>query len=441
MSNPSSPAEYLQAQQAVIGSMLIDSRCIGPVLSKVYPVDFEDSTCRTVVEAISELWKSGSSVDPVIVDSKLGGAYHEYLAHTMALTPTAANALEYAELVKDGAAMSAIHSIAMELMSAHSVDDARNLLSLVESCVQQRSKVDKVKYSDGLMQLADWLDDPTPPQYLNWGIDQLNKRVAVEKGDFVVLGAESSTGKTALAVQLAFNLAVSGKRVGFFSLETNKEKIMQRNAAMTANVKLNQIKFKQANKVEIERIRHAARTGTDINLFIYNCPEITVAEIRGIALADRLDAVFVDYVQLVDGIGNSAFERVTEVSKAMHKMAQALDIMVVALSQVTPPSPTPKDWRPSMNDLRDSRQLKQDADVICLLSKTRLNSVRYFDIAKSKDSSTGHIFLKFEGAYMRFTPCDEDGNLPDAPKKAKPATIEGQGTFENFDDDKEPLPF
>lgn len=435
------PSEYLEAQRSVVGSMLIDSRCIGAVLSKVSVGDFEDPVSKTVFSAINDLWREGEAVDPVIVSSRLGNAYTDWIAETMKLTPTAANALVYAELVSDGASLAAVHNIALYLLNTHNVEDARSALSGIESIVQNRSRIEKISYADGMLQLADWLDDPEPPKYLDFGMPKLNQRVPVEKGDFVVLGAESSTGKTALAIQLAFNLAKSGQRVGFFSLETSKEKIMHRNAALTANVKLSQIKYKRANNVEIRRIRDAAREHAELPLFIYNCPDITVAEIRGKALADRLDAVFIDYVQLIDGPGNSSYERVTEISKSLHKMAQALKVLTVAISQVTPPTPTPKEWHPTFNDLRDSKQLKQDADVILMLSKTSLSTVRYFDVVKNKDGGCGHIYLRFEAEYMHFEVSNEMGEVVAPRAKQKKQEIEGQTTFTPIDNDPEELPF
>lgn len=437
---PVESSEYIEAQRVLIGSMLIDPSSVGAVLAKVKAGDFNDAVSRTVFSAISDLWGTGCNIDPVIVDSRLDGVYHSWIAETMQLTPSARNALAYADIVADCAALSSVRSIGMFLLDVRSVEDARSALSAVESIVQTRSRIEKISYAEGLRQLADWLEDPAPPQYLDFGMPKINQRVPVEKGDFVVLGAESSTGKTALAIQLAFNLARSGLRVGFFSLETQKEKISQRNAALTANVKLSQIKYKRANSVEIRRIKDAARDGQNLPLYIYNCPDVTVAEIRGQALADRLDAVFVDYVQLVDGPGNSSYERVTEISKALHKMAQALKVMTFAISQVTPPSPIPKDWHPTMNDLRDSKQLKQDADVILLLSKTTLASVKYFDVAKNKDGSCGHIYLHFDAPFMRFEVCDENGEVPAPPSKPKPQAIDGQHQFSELPDD-EPLPF
>ena len=261
--------------------------------------------------------------------------------------------------------------------------------------------------------LADFLrrmEDKTPPNYLRWGIRQLDEVLTAEPGDFIVLGADSSVGKTALAVQLAWNMAARGRRVGFFSLETSARKLADRVVAQRARVELSKIKHKELTEHDLGDVAAVGGATGRMCFGITEAAGFGVPELRAVTLANRYDVIFIDYVQLLKAEGRERWEIVTKISMALHTMAQQLGVAVIALSQLTPPDKTKGARRaPSRDDLRESRQLKQDADVILLMSlddPEENDGLRWLAVAKNKDGPLGRICLKFDAAHMEFTATD-----------------------------------
>lgn len=261
--------------------------------------------------------------------------------------------------------------------------------------------------------LADFLrrmEDKTPPNYLRWGIRQLDEVLTAEPGDFIVLGADSSVGKTALAVQLAWNMASRGRRVGFFSLETSARKLADRVVAQRARVELSKIKHKELTEHDFGDVAAVGGATSRMCFGITEAAGFGVADLRAVTLANRYDVIFIDYVQLLRAEGRERWEIVTRISMELHTMAQQLGVAVIALSQLTPPDKTKGARRaPSRDDLRESRQLKQDADVILLMSlddPEENDGLRWLAVAKNKDGPLGRICLKFDAAHMEFTATD-----------------------------------
>lgn len=449
--------------------MLIDARCVPSVMDVLRPEDFDDSLDRRIFETFRELYLNRKPIDPVLVEAALGGeVYHKSLAQLMLDTPTAANVLEYARILKDQNKLRQIQAACLEIASSSiTLEQAKELLSEAAALLVDHQADRDRSYGELLQDLLDRQSDKTPPDWLDWGIPALNERLMIGPGRFVVIGADSSVGKTALALQFALSMAKAGKRVGFFSYETSLPDATDRLAANDADVSLRQLKQKRLSRQDLARIMGAGGRGEKLPLRILETARYTTEHIRAKTLSHGFDVIFVDYVQLIPSRARDRYEAVTQISMALHRLAQDLKITVIGLSQVTVPELDKKGNRRyiSMDDLRDSRQLKQDADAVLLLDLSNVkdrSSNRVLIIAKNKDDAIGRIVLSFDPHHMRFAyvppveGTDEkasrerveamdrnrEAKLRKEAEKNKTA-IDGQGVFYEMSDeeDDEALPF
>lgn len=460
------PLRGYDAQAALIGSLLIDPETLaGEIMQRVKPTDFTDSAIRSLFTAARELYLDQKRIDPVTVLDRAGREYHDLVSEILRQTPTAANWESYAAIVKNKAQLLKLRNVAHQVLECEKAEDARELLLQAQSLLAQRESIKIFTYRDMLNGLLDRVQDKTPPTFLDWGFPQLNEILYITQGRFVVLAAESSVGKTAFALQIARGLAKSGKRVGFFSLETSQEDATDRLAANAADVNLGNIKQRRIDSRMLSQIVEEFKASGDAPLELIEAAGCTVDEIRALTLMRRYDVIFVDYVQLISAPGNQPSEQVRAISMGLHTLALQLGVTVVGLSQVTPPPKNQKGQRPplSKENLRESHQLIHDAEAILILDLTDLSdfgSNRMLKIDKNKDGPCGKMLLGFDARHMRFyyVPPYEDPDQLAADKrnavmdqnradrKAKEAAksktaIKDQGSiFEGRPDDG-PLPF
>lgn len=415
-----SSRRQLEAEMAVIGSLMIDPEPVaGIVFHKLRAEDFNQKAYRAIFAAARDLWLDGRTLDPVIIANAVGDkSFEQVIASAMEMTPTAANVEEYVRIVADEAQLRKIQKIGLELsLSSTTLEGARKLLADAEGLLANQREERVWSYKTMLENYLAWLEDETPPSYLNWGIDQLNRMVQITQGCFVVIGASSSTGKTAFGLQLAYNIARSGKRVGFFSYETPEEKARMRIFANTAGVDLQKAKMKNVSQIDYEALYREGDIAMTLAFDLEDQGDWTLDDLRARILAARYEVVFLDYVQMVPGdTRRPRWEQVTENSIKLHRMAQKLGVTVVALSQVTEPEKDSKGRRRSLTkeDLRESKQLANDADAVLMMELTKpgdYDSERELRVVKNKDGSLGKFWLKFEPRLMRFTPCDKPDHL------------------------------
>ena len=400
---------WLEAQRSVIGSLLIDpDYCAGEIFQKATPAMFGDKALRHVFEAAQALWNAGTPIDPTTLLAKAGNDYHDLLASAMKTTPTAANAGIYVEIMKTEARMNTMRIEALAITTAETEAEAAEHYEQIGKALQDTEDIEDLSLTEMISRYLDRMQDPTPPDYLRFGIDRLDDALAVTPGMFVIIGADSSTGKTALALQFAVHIAKSGKRVGFFSLETPQEPLQNRLMAehQLAGIP---VPSSQHKKLTDEDFRKAGEVGIlseQIPLrFIRKAT--TLEQIRARTMQRRFDVIFIDYVQLIDMQGKERFDVVTRISMGLHRMAQELGVTVIGLSQVTPPEKGKK-VKLTVDDLRESRQLKQDADIVLLMTRATGENdppeLRVLEIAKNKDGRRARVRLNFEPQHMSFAP-------------------------------------
>lgn len=414
-------ADALRAERAVVGSMLLDARCVGLVMQQAAPESISDPVCRTLFEATRRLWLERQPIDPVTVLAAAGGKHQEYIADLMRETPTAANVESYLAIVLDHARLAAYQAAANEILfSCKTADDAQKIWDRLGRDLMARKKVRCLSMSEAINRYLDRMNDETPPETLPLGIPELDKLLSLRRGKFLILAADSSAGKTALALQFAYHLAAVGKKVGFFSLETDNDTLTDRLMAETqvASVNLPRTKAKALTSADYARVIDAGQRSARIGLDLIDSIE-TCDEIRSWTIQRGYDVIVVDYLQLINADGEKRWDIVTNISMQLHRLAQQIGVTVIGLSQITPPDAGGKKARLTMDSLRESRQLKHDADVILLLETCDdFPGGRTLTVAKNKDGRRNQgMKLVFDAEHMTFAYA----------KRKEPQQVPGQG--------------
>ena len=398
-----------QAQYSVIGSLLREpDEWAGEIFQSATPAMFGNKALRHVFEAAREIWSAGTPVDPVTLGAKAGKEYSQTIVDCVNLTPTAVNAGAYLKILQEQARLSAMQVEALSISTAETVEDATESYEKIGKLLAATEDIEDYSLTELIGMYLDRMNDPTPPDYLHFGMDRLDSALAVTPGMFLIIGADSSTGKTALALQFAVHIAKAGKRVGFFSLETPQEPLQNRilSQHQLAGIPVPSSQQKKLTDEDYARAAQAGILSQDIPLRVIRKAN-TLEKIRARTLQRRFDVVFIDYVQLIDVQGKERFDVVTRISMGLHRMAQELGIVIVGLSQVTPPEKGKK-VKLTVDDLRESRQLKQDADIVLLMTKATGKDdppeARILEVAKNKDGRRPKLRLNFDPTHMTFTP-------------------------------------
>ena len=399
--------KHLDAQMAVLGSMLIDSATVGIVMAQAREEDFAGSY-RSIFIAIRSLFLRNALVDPVAVNHELGGMYDQILVELMQVTPTAANVKLYLSILKEQSLLAKINDLGNQLGAARSIDDARSLMDDVGKLLMDRPSRRSYSAYELLQLFYRRMDEK--PDYLYWGLPKLDDRLYVEAGDFIVIGGYPSAGKTMLGLQFAAAMAKDrNKRVGFFSFETSEGKFADRFVSHELKIPMQKIKRRQYVSEDYQRIINNADAYQNVPFDFEHSNGMTVAEVQSIALAKRLDVVIVDYLQIINpGISSpNAVEQVRSISIGLHNMAQSCGITVIALSQLRrPPTDVSAKRLPTAADLKESGQIEQDADVIMMLSlvdPAEKNGPRKLQVVKNKEGECGKFELEFDGVTQTFS--------------------------------------
>lgn len=397
----------LRAQRSVIGSMLIDERCVPLVLSRLNPGDFVDGTCRTTFSAIRKLVQEGRPVDPVTAaDAMRGGdRYAGWLRDVMEETPTAANVEAYIPIVRSSAALYRLRELADKLLLCTELEDAEPLVRKMASALSATERMPRMTGPELSADFMKRMGQKDKPRYLPWGIPTADRATYAELGDMILLGGYASSGKTLLSILMAQAQAKAGYRVGYYSLETKPEKMADRMFAALARVSMGQIKTRAFAAYDWEKLAEAANCVATVCPFdVIRAAGSTVDDITSDAIGHGYQVIYVDYVQLVQasGVRNSdRYAQVTAASQGLKTFAQSTDTAVVALAQLSrPEKESGKPVPPSMHSFRESGQLEQDADVAFLVYPSDPNdntSSRVFKIGKNKEGPRPQAELAFRG--------------------------------------------
>lgn len=397
--------DYLQAQYSVLGSVLIEPDIFPKVLQTTRKEDFT-GPCQTVYGAMCALFQDGKPVDVVSVSSSLGQEYRKFLRELMDITPSAANIDHYISLCREQAKVFAVRDIARRLAVQENPEGIRNLLDQANALMVDKSAL---RITTMEMAMRSFMQRHTgETHYLSWPIRELDDRLYAEAGDFILVGGYPSTGKSALALQCAWHWA-KDIRVGFFSLETSSEKLFDRQMSAATNLTMDQIKRNDISQENWDHVCGLTQYIVSRNLELVPAAGMTPAEIRSVTAMRRYGIIIIDYVQLLSASGINRTEQVTNISLALHRMAQDMGVTILALSQLKRKN---ADDAPESSDLRESGQLEQDADIIMMLKledKDKPGGNREMFITKNKEGTCPKIILSFDGKHQTFSKASDAG--------------------------------
>ncbi|MBQ6366013.1 MAG: replicative DNA helicase [Oscillospiraceae bacterium] len=423
------------AEQAVIGSMLIDSRCIPDVIEKVKAEDFYLKSNRDVFETIYQMFAYAQTIDPVtVVDQmKVRGVYSEEternLADVMRMTPTAANALEYAAIVRDRALLRRLGDTAGEIseMVYEGSGEADAVLEAAERKIymlrQGRNVGGLLPISAVINTVFDQLSEAAASGKkipgLSTGLPDLDRQIlGLNRSDFILIAARPGMGKTSLALNIALHVAVSLKKtVAFFSLEMSREQLVTRLLSKAAMVPSQNLLTGQLSNEQWRQIAEAAQLMSSSDIRIDDNPSLSVSDMNAACRrVPDLGLVCIDYLQLMQSAGSknnwsneSRTQAVSDMSRMLKIMAKELNVPVICLSQLNRASESRQDKRPLLSDLRESGAIEQDADVVIALYRDGYYNKECENpnlaeaiVLKNRKGSTGTVNLNWLAEYTSF---------------------------------------
>ena len=432
----------LEAEQAVLGSILMDPDCFDRVSGILRGADcFYIPQHKEIYNIIAERKMLNQKVDALIVAEalKTSGSYDDagarnYLAQLAASVPSVANVESYAKIVNEkyylrtlmGAASEMLKSAAEEELPADTIMDAAE---------QKIYDIRQGAHTSGPVKLADIITNDvydnlqklTDPELaaeykgIPTGFSLLDKYMTgLNRSDLILIGARPAMGKTSFALNIARNVAVQAKKkVVFFSLEMGKEQLAQRMLSTEARVEGRKLRTGELTDDDWQRIAEATVTLSSAELYFDDTANITVPEMKSRVRKMRdVDCVIIDYLQLMTGTKRteSRVQEVSEITRSLKLMAKDLRIPVITCSQLSRSTEgRGKSHKPQLSDLRESGSIEQDADIVLMLYRESYydsekdetvvvdNDKAQVIIAKNRHGGTGEVDLHWNGMYTRFS--------------------------------------
>ena len=383
-----------EAEQATLGSMLIDDRCIAQVIDKLKPEDFYLKQNREIYSTIYSMFSRSERIDPVTVldHMKQDGVYDEnssrnYVLQLMQITPTSRNVQEYAEIVQDKALLRRIAETTGDISTAISEGGStgQNVLELAE---QRIYALRQGKASQGLThisqavfdvfdRLAELAENKNGIPGISTGLKEVDRVISgLNRSDLILLAARPGMGKTSLALNILLDAGKrSGKTVVFFSLEMSREQLAMRLLSNESFVDNKKLVTGNLSPEDWEKIVLASASLNATNIMIDDNPSLTVADMNAkCRRVDNLGLVIIDYLQLMQSAGGknnyageSRQQVVSDISRSLKIMAKELNVPVLCLSQLSRANEGRTDKRPMLSDLRESGAIEQDADIVMFI--------------------------------------------------------------------------
>jgi replicative DNA helicase len=432
------PPHNLEAEQAVLASLLIDDRAADRVLHTLVPADFYYPPHQYIYSIIYKMHELGKPVDVVSLVSyasdlnelaRAGGI--EYVSSLVEIIPNSANVGYYAGMVKDKSTLRHLIGIAVEMTEScyNRTDDVAEVVEDAEkrifSLAENRLKSDIIPIREHVFRTFDILEKlyhrkeaitGIPSGYTDF--DSITN--GFQRSDLIIVAGRPGMGKTAFTLNVALN-CTHGKKdkerpysVAFFSLEMSSQQLVQRLLSAKAKVDSNKLRSGFFSKGEWENLTSAASELNDISLFLDDTPAISAMELRAkcrrLKREHDLDLVIVDYLQLMGSTKSESREQqIADISRSLKALAKEMDIPIIALSQLNRGVESRSDKKPMISDLRESGAIEQDADLIVFLYRDEFYNEHSPDsgkaeviIAKHRNGSTGTVKLSFIKEYMRF---------------------------------------
>lgn len=431
------PPQSIEAEQSVIGGLLIDNSRWDQVADLLAPTDFYRKEHRLIFSAIASLSHENNPADVVTV-AELLEAHHEldhvgglpYLGSLANNTPSAANIIAYARIVREKAVLRQLVAAAGEITDTIYTPEGRNATELLDKAEQTILDISEkgARRQGGfeplkslLTKAVDRIDmlfhSDSALTGISSGFKDLDEKTSgLQAADLVILAGRPSMGKTSLAINMAENAAVGeGKHVAIFSMEMPGEQLAMRMLSSLGRINGHKIRTGNLEDDDWPRLMSAMTMLSEAPIYIDDTPGLSPMELRSRARRLKrehgLDMVIIDYLQLMES-GVSSENRATEISaitRQMKNLAKELNVPVVAMSQLNRSLENRPDKRPIMSDLRESGAIEQDADVILFIYRDEVYNEDSQDkgtaeiiIGKQRNGPTGTIRLTFLGQYTKF---------------------------------------
>ena len=434
------PPHNLEAEQAVIGCMLLDSDVIPTVTELIRSEDFYRDDHKEICEAILDLSEKAGPIDIITVSEQLqlrgtldniGGL--DFLANISNAVPTTANARHYAKIVEEKSLLRKLIKAAANIssMSYEASEEAVYVLDRAEKSIfdilQKRNTQGFTHIKDVLLETFNRLEELYNSKGFITGIptgfaDLDYKTAGLQNSDLVLIAARPGMGKTAMALNIAQYAAVQiHVPVAIFNLEMSKDQLVNRMLCSEVMVDSQKMRTGKLEDNDWNKIAQALAPLSEAPIYIDDTPGITVMDIRAkcrrLKLEKNLGLVVIDYLQLMQGRGKSENrqQEVSEISRSLKILAKELQVPVVTMSQLSRGPESRADHRPMLSDLRESGAIEQDADIVMFLYRddyynpeTEKKNIAEVIIAKHRNGSTGTIELRWFGEYTKFANLKRD---------------------------------
>lgn len=427
------PPHNLEAEQSVVGSLLLDRDAIIRVAAMLKADDFYHGANGIIYEAILDLYNRREPTDLITLTDELsrkgrldaaGGI--AYLTSLLSSVPTAVHVEYYGKIVERTATLRRLIEAGARIVSVGyreelTVEDA---LDTAEKAIldvsQRRTTRDFEKIADVIERFFDQLEFlqqnrgsivGVPTDYSD--LDRLTG--GLQKSDLIIIGARPSVGKTAFALGMAYGAAVQhGRTVGIFSLEMSAEQLVQRLLSMETGVDSHRLRLGMLNDDDWQRVGRAFGRLAEAPIFIDDSAGMSISEVRSKArrlqAEHGLDLVIIDYLQLMSGRrSENRVQEISEISRGLKGLARELNVPVVALSQLSRGVEARADHRPMLSDLRESGSIEQDADIVMFIYReevydqsTEKKGIAEIIVAKHRNGPVGSVNLRFFDKTARY---------------------------------------
>ena len=429
------PPHDVEAEQAVLGSMLTDKDAVISTIEVLKEDDFYRTDNKSIYEAIINLYNRAEPIDIITVKAELeslgkfeqvGGL--EYLASLPDKVPTTANAMKYIKIVEEKSTLRNLIKTANEIIEL-GYDPTEDVSDIMEGAEKKIFNImqnnDKKSYSpikdilvDSFTQLEELYNRKQHITGVPSGFTELDYKTAGFHGsDLVLIAARPAMGKSAFALNIATNAAVRANvPVAIFSLEMSKEQMVNRILCSEAMVDSNKVRTGKLEEDDWTKLAGSIGPLSDAEIYIDDTPGISVMEIRAkcrkLKLEKNIGMVVIDYLQLVQGSNKrngSREQEISEISRSLKILAKELNVPVIALSQLSRAVEQRPDHRPMLSDLRESGAIEQDADIVMFLYRddyynpdSEKKDIAEVIIAKHRGGSLGTVDLLWLGSYTKF---------------------------------------
>ena len=437
----------IEIEKSLLGSILIDPESFVKIADKINEDDFFEVNHQKIYQAINYLYEKHQAIDTLTLANVLknnksldlvGGP--SYLADLTNYVPSAAHIDEYASIVAQKAFRRRLIKVSDEI-SEISNNETQELNDLIEEAESKIFNISQNQINQNLVSLEtilaesfDRLDELHKDKNKIRGVptgykDLDNKLAGFQKSDLIILAARPSMGKTALALNLANNIAKKNKKpVLVFSLEMSKEQLVDRILAMESGVSAWDLRTGNLSDDDFEKIGNAMGVLSETPIFIDDSPDITISELRTKARREahknELSLIIVDYLQLMSGghrfsnDGNRVQE-ISEISRSLKIIARELNVPILALSQLSRSVESRSPQIPQLADLRESGSIEQDADVVTFIYRedyynpeTNRKNITDILIRKHRNGPTGKVELYFDNEKQKFRSIDKKHTDP-----------------------------